>query len=49
MMIPFCASGGGEPHETSTLFGPVATTRKFVGGLLGPIIEDSYNYTTMGN
>lgn len=36
MIMPFCASCGGGLHETFMLTGPVTTTLKLVGGLLGP-------------
>ena len=39
MMIPLRTSGGGGPHETPTVTGPSATTLKFTGGPLGPIIK----------
>lgn len=39
MMIPLCVSSGGGFHENLIVYGLTVETKKFVGGLLGPEVE----------
>lgn len=37
MITPFCDSAGGGFHEKLKEYGLVTTTKKSIGGLLGPV------------
>ena len=40
MITPFCVPAGGGFHEKLKEYGLVRATKKSVGGLLGPMVED---------